>query len=154
MMETTIQSPIGWLRLCEEDGALCLIAKAEGPYAETQEESALLREASAQLEAYFAGDRQEFSIPIAPCGTAFENAVWQALKEIPFGQTRTYAQIAARIGKPSAARAVGHACGRNPILVMIPCHRVVGSDGRLTGFAAGLAAKRTLLSLEGINIKE
>lgn len=152
MTEATIHTPIGWLLLREEDGALCALSAVNGPCAEAPEESALLCEAKAQLQAYFAGERRAFDLPIAPRGTAFETAVWRALEAIPYGQTRTYGEIAAQIGKPGASRAVGRACGRNPILLVVPCHRVIGSGGRLTGFAAGLDTKRALLALEGVHI--
>ena len=101
-----------------------------------------------QLDEYIAGSRREFDLPAAPKGTDFQRSVWAALRTIPCGQTRTYGEIAAQLGRPKAARAVGGACNKNPILLLIPCHRVVGSDGSLTGFAAGLEVKQQLLELE------
>ena len=102
-----------------------------------------------QLDGYFAGRRQRFDLPLAPSGTAFQRKVLAALQAIPYGETRSYKEVAAAIGKPRAVRAVGAANGRNPIPIIIPCHRVIGSDGSLTGFGGGLAAKRALLALEG-----
>ncbi len=103
---------------------------------------------SAELGEYFAGDRREFSVPLHPAGTAFQHRVWQALLEIPYGETTTYARTAARIGSPKASRAVGLANGQNPISIVVPCHRVVGSNGSLTGYGGGLDAKRWLLTHE------
>ena len=104
--------------------------------------------AAAQLQEYFAGKRKTFSFPLAPAGTPFPQAVWAALGEIPWGETRSYGQIAAAIGKPQAARAVGMACNRNPIWIAIPCHRVIGAGKQLTGYAGGLSMKQALLELE------
>lgn len=101
-----------------------------------------------QLAAYFAGERRAFDLPLDVRGTDFQKLVWAALLAIPFGETRSYAQIAAAIGRPTACRAVGAAIGRNPISIVAPCHRVVGSDGRMTGFAGGLVVKERLLALE------
>ena len=105
--------------------------------------------AARELASYFAGRTRRFSVPLDPQGTPFQQAVWQALLEIECGQLRSYGDIARRVGKPSAVRAVGAAVGRNPLGIVVPCHRVVGSDGSLTGFAAGLPRKRALLALEG-----
>jgi methylated-DNA-[protein]-cysteine S-methyltransferase len=101
-----------------------------------------------ELQEYLAGKRTAFDIPLAPAGTEFQRAVWKALQNIPYGQTRSYADIAAVVGNPKATRAVGSANNRNPIAVLIPCHRVVGSNGKLTGYAGGLALKQRLLDLE------
>lgn len=109
-----------------------------------------LREAADQLEAYLAGELQRFDVPLAPAGTPFQRHVWRALEEIPFGETTTYGAIAAQLPEPSVARAVGGAVGRNPIAVIVPCHRVLGSTGALTGFAGGLDRKRHLLEVEGL----
>jgi methylated-DNA-[protein]-cysteine S-methyltransferase len=103
-----------------------------------------------QLSEYFDGKRKNFAVPLAPEGTDFQKAVWHALTQVPFGETRTYGQQAAMIGKPRAVRAVGAANGRNPIGIVIPCHRVIGSSGKLTGYAGGLDKKEFLLKLEGI----
>lgn len=102
----------------------------------------------AQLSAYFAGKRSAFDVTLRPDGTNFQRRVWDALGEIPYGETRTYAEIARRIGQPGAARAVGLANGRNPIAIIIPCHRVIGVNGSLTGYSGGLQAKQALLNLE------
>ena len=104
--------------------------------------------AAAQLAAYFAGRLTEFTLPLAPAGTQFQRRVWAGLREIPYGETWSYGQLASKIGNPTAARAVGLANGRNPIAVVIPCHRVIGSDGSLTGYGGGLDRKRYLLDLE------
>lgn len=101
-----------------------------------------------QLREYFQGQRREFDLPLHPAGTPFQTAVWEALLAIPYGETRSYGQIAAAIGKPAASRAVGQACNRNPIWIMIPCHRVLGKKHSLTGYAGGLPAKQSLLELE------
>jgi methylated-DNA-[protein]-cysteine S-methyltransferase len=108
----------------------------------------VIREALRQLAEYFAGDRQDFDLPLAPEGTAFQRTVWRALAEIPYGETRSYGQIAHAIGKPAAVRAVGAANGSNPLAIIVPCHRVIGSSGRLVGYGGGLPMKRMLLDLE------
>jgi methylated-DNA-[protein]-cysteine S-methyltransferase len=113
----------------------------------------LLREAAAQLRAYFAGERARFELPIDLLGTPFQRRVWQALLEIDSGATLSYGAIAARIGAPTAARAVGAAVGRNPISVIVPCHRVLGNGGALTGYAGGLPRKVALLELERANLR-
>ncbi len=110
--------------------------------------SGVLDDAAGQLDEYFAGDRRAFDLPLDIRGTAFQREAWRALAEIPYGDTRTYAAQAAAIGRPAAARAVGAANGRNPLSIVLPCHRVVGSNGSLTGFAGGLEAKASLLALE------
>jgi methylated-DNA-[protein]-cysteine S-methyltransferase len=104
----------------------------------------------AEFDAYFAGRLQRFTLPLAARGTAFQQAVWQALCDIPYGETRSYGEIARTIGKPSASRAVGAANGRNPLSIIVPCHRVIGQNGSLTGYAGGLPIKQVLLHLEGI----
>ncbi|MXW00917.1 MAG: methylated-DNA--[protein]-cysteine S-methyltransferase [Holophagales bacterium] len=109
---------------------------------------AALSEAKRQIREYFAGERQDFDLPLSPHGTAFQRRVWTELRRIPFGETISYGELAARIGKPTASRAVGAANGRNPLPVVVPCHRVIGSDGRLTGFGGGLPTKQALLDLE------
>lgn len=108
----------------------------------------LLREAALQLDAYFDGRLRTFSLPLAPEGTAFQQDVWRVLEAIPYGETLSYADVADRVGRPTAVRAVGAANGRNPIPIIIPCHRVIGSSGKLVGFGGGLDAKRALLGLE------
>lgn len=108
----------------------------------------LLERAAAQLAGYFAGRRRDFDVPLDPIGTDFQRRVWEAVGRIPYGETRSYAELAEGLGRPKASRAVGAANGRNPISIMIPCHRLVGSGGALTGYAGGLPAKRWLLDLE------
>ncbi|WOX53522.1 methylated-DNA--[protein]-cysteine S-methyltransferase [Aeromonas sp. CD] len=115
-----------------------------------QQDKVVLAPFLAQFEAYFAGHLQRFTLPLAPRGTAFQQAVWQALCDIPYGETRSYSDIARAIGKPNAVRAVGAANGRNPLSIIIPCHRVIGQNGSLTGYAGGLPIKQALLRLEGI----
>lgn len=113
-------------------------------------EDRVLVEAVRQLREYFAGERESFSVPLRPVGTAFQLGVWRALKEIPYGRTRTYRDIAHLIGRPTATRAVGAANGQNPLAIFVPCHRVIGSNGSLTGFGGGLDVKLALLRLEGV----
>ncbi len=115
---------------------------------ESDPQHPLLREAANQIEQYFAGERQSFDLPLAPAGTEFQQTVWRALSTIPFGETRSYGQVAAQIGRPGSSRAVGAANGRNPIAIVIPCHRVIGSDGSLTGYGGGEPTKRWLLDHE------
>jgi methylated-DNA-[protein]-cysteine S-methyltransferase len=112
------------------------------------ESAAPFAEAVRQLDAYFAGTLRRFDLPLAPAGTPFQREVWQALREIPYGETVSYGELARRIGRPSAVRAVGAANGQNPLSIVIPCHRVIGSDGRLVGYGGGLPAKSALLELE------
>ncbi|MEA2236394.1 MAG: methylated-DNA-[protein]-cysteine S-methyltransferase [Thermoanaerobaculia bacterium] len=107
-----------------------------------------LREAADQLHAYFAGERCTFDLPLAPRGTDFQQSVWSALQQIPYGETTTYSTIAERIGRPAAVRAVGAANGANPIPIVIPCHRVIGANGSMTGFGGGIDVKKQLLALE------
>ena len=152
---TIIASPLGDLKLVASDHGLVAIlwpnddpARVRlGPLVE-RADHALLVEAGRQLAAYFAGDLDRFDVPLDFRGTEFQKNVWAALLAIPFGETRSYAAIARAIGRPAAVRAVGAANGRNPISIIAPCHRVIGADGSLTGFAGGLDAKRYLLELE------
>lgn len=147
-------SPFGTLCLEEEGGALVGVHfLPEGvpelePLPRKVCQTPLLAEAEEQLGEYFAGVRREFDLPLAPQGTAFQQAVWEQLLAIPYGETRSYGQLAAALGRPGASRAVGGACHRNPIGILIPCHRVVGADGSLTGYAGGLEIKEALLTLE------
>jgi methylated-DNA-[protein]-cysteine S-methyltransferase len=108
----------------------------------------LLKEAAVQISEYLQGKRQEFALPLAPIGSDFAMKVWKEMLTIPYGKVRTYGEMAEAIGRPGAARAVGQACNRNPISILIPCHRVVGAGGKLTGYAGGLALKERLLELE------
>jgi methylated-DNA-[protein]-cysteine S-methyltransferase len=113
------------------------------------EDAGPFREVVRQLKAYFDGQLKAFDLPLAPQGTEFQRQVWRALQTIPYGRTKSYGEIARRLGRPEASRAVGAANGQNPIPVIIPCHRVIGADGSLTGFGGGLPIKRKLLALEG-----
>lgn len=117
-------------------------------------EHPVLRETELQLGEYFAGERREFSLPLDPVGTQFQKKVWQALREIPFGQTRSYGELARIVGNARASRAVGSANGRNPLSIVVPCHRVIGATGKLTGFAGGLGIKAKLLRLEQAQFKD
>ena len=145
----TIKSPIGPLTLVEEGGALVQVVFDGDPgIAGREEDSPLLREAERQLAAYFAGHLQVFSLPLRTKGTPFQEKVWRALQQIPYGETRTYGELAASIGQPAAARAVGGANHRNPLPIVIPCHRVVAAHGGLGGYGGGLDKKRWLLALE------
>ena len=155
MNQRIVQSPIGNLLLGAQDGKLVqvrLLEEGEG-IACSSADDPVLEQAEKQLSEYFAGERKTFDLPLALHGTAFEQMVWQQLLDIPFGSISSYGRIAQRLGKQSASRAVGGACSRNPLLIVVPCHRVVAVSGRLTGFAAGLAAKHKLLTLEGHMIK-
>ncbi|HBT76686.1 MAG TPA: methylated-DNA--[protein]-cysteine methyltransferase [Planctomycetaceae bacterium] len=111
-------------------------------------ETGLIGKAAEQLKEYLAGERTDFELPLAPAGTPFQMAVWSALRQVPYGATRSYGQIANAIGKPTASRAVGGANNRNPIAIIVPCHRIIGADGSLTGYAGGMDLKRRLLDLE------
>ena len=122
--------------------------------AAVQKETPLIAAAAAQLREYFSGARKVFDLPLSPDGTAFQRRVWEKLCEIPYGECRSYGDLAGSIGNPKACRAVGMANHRNPILIVIPCHRVLGKDGSLTGYAAGMKMKQALLDLEGIRYKE
>lgn len=118
------------------------------PEASWERDDDALAEPAAQLAAYFAGDRTEFTLPLAPRGTAFQRQVWEQLRAIPYGETISYGELARRVGNPNASRAVGAANGRNPIGIIVPCHRVIGSNGALTGYGGGLPNKKTLLAHE------
>ncbi|HZJ84267.1 MAG TPA: methylated-DNA--[protein]-cysteine S-methyltransferase [Syntrophomonadaceae bacterium] len=151
------KSPIGTLWIAEENQAITYLKFDKGSKdwsAYKQNETTLIKKAENQLTEYFNGNREKFTLPIAPQGTEFQKTVWEALLNIPYGETRSYKDIATTINNPKAARAVGLANNRNPIAVIIPCHRVVGHDGSLTGYAGGLDIKRFLLDLEGSNPKK
>lgn len=145
-MQCRFESPAGTLWIAEENGAVTHITNT--PLNTEYGESPVLRQAVSELTEYFAGTRKSFSVPIAPAGTAFQLKVWAALRDIPYGETRSYGEIAAAVGNPKASRAVGGANHRNPILILTPCHRVIGASGALTGFGAGLPMKEALLKLE------
>ena len=151
-----VQSPVGALKLvASEDGLAAILWENDDPHrvrlnivAEDKGRAVLL-ETERQLQEYFDGRRKSFKLRLDFAGTQFQCRVWSALLEIPFGETRSYAEIARRIGSPKAVRAVGAANGRNPISIVAPCHRVIGANGKLTGFAGGLTTKAFLLGLEG-----
>ena len=147
---TSLDSPLGLLLLSGDGGALARIDFGGEPGAGWERDDDAFAEAVAQLAGYFAGDRTLFDLPLAPHGTPFQLRVWRELRRIPYGGTITYAELARRAGRPAAIRAAGHANGRNPLPVIVPCHRVVGSDGTLTGYGGGLDAKRLLLELEAV----
>lgn len=149
MNHFTYQTAIGPLTICEEDGEITAIRTCCPPGTGIEKETETIREAHTQLTQYLDGRRKSFELPLAPKGTDFQKLVWQELCKIPYGQTRTYKQIAAAIGNPRGVRAVGMANNRNPIIIAIPCHRVIGSDGKMVGYAAGVDKKEFLLRLEG-----
>lgn len=151
----TMQSPVGELKLVASDKGLAAILWENddpkrvrlGPLEENKKHPLLL-DAERQLNAYFTGSLEKFSLPLDFVGTVFQKKVWAALLTIPFGETRSYGEIAKQIGSPKAVRAVGAANGKNPISIIAPCHRVIGANGKLTGFAGGLEAKAQLLGIE------
>jgi len=148
-------SPVGELFLAADDASLHIIEFPENRHQVKRQpdwvegDNAVLRKTRRQLDEYFAGKRRVFELPLSPQGTAFQQQVWTALRQIPYGRTWSYADLARRIDKPAAVRAVGAANGRNPLPIVVPCHRVIGADGSLTGFGGGLPIKRFLLQLEG-----
>jgi len=146
MAHHSVDTPLGTLWLSGDGGRLSGVAFAAAR--RTRSAEPLFAEAEAQLHAYFAGELERFDLPLAPRGTEFQRRVWDALGEIPYGSTTTYSGLAAAIGRPGACRAVGAANGRNPLPVIVPCHRVIGAAGALTGYGGGLERKRTLLDLE------
>lgn len=158
-----LETPIGKLLAASQDDAIHVIRFASGPKGlsgaasgeprpdwkrASSQSGAVLSELKRQLDAYFDGALRDFDLPLAPQGTEFQRSVWRALREIPYGRTISYGTLAQRVGRPRAARAVGAANGRNPLPIVIPCHRVIGSSGRLTGFGGGLDTKQRLLELE------
>jgi methylated-DNA-[protein]-cysteine S-methyltransferase len=153
MLYTTLHSPIGELLLAGDDSGLQILSMQDAPRArrigpEWRRDDAAFAHVRHQLEEYFAGSRDTFEIGLSLRGNAFEQRVWAELLKIPYGETASYGQIGASIGAPSAARAVGLANGRNPVAVIVPCHRVIGANGSLTGYGGGLERKRYLLDLE------
>lgn len=150
---TTVDSPLGPILLAGNNEGLRELNFQEGKRptpigADWEKNAAPFAETVAQLQAYFDGELQEFDLPLAPTGTPFQITVWRELQAIPYGETISYGELARRIGKPKAARAVGSANGANPLPLVVPCHRVVGSDGRLTGYGGGLPIKEALLAHE------
>ena len=152
MEACVLDSPVGHLLLQSEGEALTLLERTELPLSAPQHP--LLCKAKAELESYFSGTLQAFSLPLRPQGTPFQQAVWAQLLQIPYGETRSYGDLARALGKPGAARAIGMANHRNPISILIPCHRVIGADGSLIGYGGGLDMKRFLLRLEGAAFRE
>jgi methylated-DNA-[protein]-cysteine S-methyltransferase len=156
IFKTTVESPIGTLRVFASDEGLRAVLWPQNDEKRLKLESEpieradhpVLVQARRQLAEYFAGQRHVFDVRLDPVGTPFQLSAWLELREIPYGETRTYGEQAAAIGRPSAPRAVGAANGRNPLSIFVPCHRVIGADGSLTGFAGGLETKRFLLALE------
>ncbi|PIJ48854.1 hypothetical protein BL250_15340 [Erwinia sp. OLTSP20] len=151
----TVASPVGQLELLASDNGLSAILWENEDRLRIQRqpvvdrpEHPLLLQTARQLNEYFAGERQLFELPLDVSGTDFQKKVWAALLTIPYGETRSYAEIAGQVGRPAAVRAVGAANGKNPLSIVVPCHRVIGSNGRLTGFAGGLTTKAYLLNLE------
>ena len=153
----SVDSPVGRIHLAANENGLTHLLFAD--YTSHRPEgdgsvaaASILAETERQLGEYFAGQRREFELPLAPAGTEFQQKVWRSLRGIPSGQTISYAALAQCIGQPKAVRAVGAANGANPIAIIIPCHRVIGAGGRLTGYGGGLQAKKTLLELEGVSL--
>ena len=156
---TVLDSPLGPLTVVIEDDGLCGLYVEQGLRKALERQATLgspsrphqvplLQAVAEQLAAYFLGQLTEFDLPLASRGTAFQQRVWTALRRIPYGETRSYGQVATEIGNPTASRAVGAANGRNPVSIVVPCHRVIGSTGRLTGYAGGLTTKEQLLAHE------
>lgn len=156
LISKVTDSPVGPLTLIADETALVAVLWPDDAPGRVRlehrparsDESALLDRVAAQLDEYFAGTRTEFDLPLAPRGTQFQLEVWRALETIPYGETMTYGELATSIGRPTAARAVGNANRRNPLSIVVPCHRVIGSTGALTGFAGGLGTKEQLLDME------
>ncbi|MCK1798303.1 methylated-DNA--[protein]-cysteine S-methyltransferase [Streptomyces sp. XM4193] len=150
---TVVESPIGPLTLVATDGVLCGLYMEDQRHLPARETFGApdpdgFDPVAQQLAEYFAGERTEFTVPLTMEGTEFRRTVWTALRDIPYGRTESYGELAARIGRPSASRAVGMANGRNPISIIVPCHRVIAGNGNLTGYGGGLPRKRHLLALE------
>ncbi|HEX6202826.1 MAG TPA: methylated-DNA--[protein]-cysteine S-methyltransferase [Thermoanaerobaculia bacterium] len=160
-----LESPVGPLfAAVDDDGALVRLTFLDAEDDEAAEiarlttrageaprrDPARCRAVAAQLADYFAGRRRDFDLPLAPRGSAFQRAVWDELRRVPYGATVSYGELAARLGRPGASRAVGGANNRNPLPIVVPCHRVIGADGSLTGYGGGLDRKRALLALEGV----
>ncbi len=163
MNATLAEAPLSWCEIDSPVGPLLLAGSARAlmhvhfqagpgalrPDAAWQPAQAPFAQVTEQLAEYFTGRRREFTLPLAPQGTSFQRSVWQALRQIPYGETVAYGELARRLGRQSGARAVGLANGANPLPIIVPCHRVIGADGSLTGFGGGLHIKRALLTLEG-----
>jgi methylated-DNA-[protein]-cysteine S-methyltransferase len=150
-MEVVIESPLGNIRLIEKDDHLVELVFTEDPLT-TAPENDLLKDAISQIDEYFSSKRQEFDLPIEPVGTEFQLKVWHELINIPYSTTISYQEVANRLGDPKSIRAGASANGKNPIAIIIPCHRVIGSHGEMTGYAGGIQRKKDLLSLEGADV--
>lgn len=148
MYAVTYQSPLGLIYIIEEEGFIKELGFGEAPSDLTHKETELLKEACLQLEAYFAGTRHAFELPLSLQGTDFELEVWAALQTIPYGETRSYQDIARQVGREKAVRAIGGANHKNRLAILIPCHRVIGKNGKLVGYAGGMEFKKRLLELE------
>lgn len=146
----TYSTPLGTLQIITDEEAVTKIFFGEKDRKATVEKTPLIEKVIQQLEEYFQGKRTEFELPLNPQGTPFQKRVWEALRTIPYGETRTYKQVAEMVGNPKACRAVGMANNRNPLPIVIPCHRVIGGNGKLVGYAGGLSVKEFLLSLEKV----
>jgi methylated-DNA-[protein]-cysteine S-methyltransferase len=158
MNYTTIESPVGPLLMVADESGLCFLSfagkkGAVKPHCDWTENQKPFVEITRQLRAYFRGQLKEFGVRLNLQGTPFQLRVWESLREIPYGETTSYGQLARRIGQPSAVRAVGTANGSNPIPIIVPCHRVIGSDGSLTGYGGGLPIKEKLLALESRQLR-
>ena len=147
-------TPVGKLIIGEENGAITRVTWTQLPKSYLQEETALIAECRNQLDEYFAGKRKFFDLPLAPKGTTFQQKVWSALQEIPYGEVCTYKDIAVAIYNPKGCQAVGGANGKNPIAIIIPCHRVIGKNGKLVGYAGGMENKKFLLELEKSHLRK
>ena len=147
IFQYSYETKLGSVTIVEEDGALLAIT-TNRTYKGIEQETPLIKEAYRQLSEYLIGERKRFDLPLHPRGTMFQQQVWKALCDIPYGETRSYKEIAEAIGNPKAVRAVGMANNRNPLLIVIPCHRVIGANGKLVGYAAGIEMKEYLLKLE------
>ena len=148
-----LDSPIGGLQITTSDEQLTALSFCDGPQ-QPDRPDRLAVEVRRQLQAYFSRERRNFALPLAPRGTAFQQKVWAALQTIPFGSTCSYLQLSRQLGDEKAIRAVAGANGRNPIAIVIPCHRVIGSDGQLVGYSGGLWRKKWLLSLEDVLLQQ
>lgn len=149
MERTVLESPIGGVGLEIMDDAVCRVTFAASGVASAAEPSTVLAATLRQLQEYFGGGRTDFELPLAVRqGSDFERAVWKEIAQVPYGETTTYGAIAKAVGQPEGAQAVGTACNRNPLPIIVPCHRVIGANGKLVGFGGGLPRKRWLLSLE------
>ena len=152
MVDASYEGKIGVFKIAEKDGRLVGAGFADKKKAASGKVSPLLKKALREMDEYFKGSRTKFSVSLSPEGTAFQKKVWKALQAIPYGKTVSYKEIARRVGHPKAVRAVGTAVGSNPFCILIPCHRVVASDGSLGGYAFGLKKKEALLRLEKVSL--